>query len=271
VSSGIADFLSMTLRIGFGHCYEHVTGNEVSTRVGVARSIVDIARLTVIFYDIELSKDGQIEQLSAFTETGESFSTYIRTSVRTNSSPALKSIPPWVYNALATEPKDAMKSLISWIEKMHSMNTNGDTNMNNVILAAHFGSCHDHVHLLRTMMMWGIKPPVYRLSDTLPLFKLTVQGNGRANLPSLIAKYTPWVTHMAHDADSDTNALRCVVMTVFPETRMACFAFSTSHRNFMSITGLDMYKLPTASTFPGEICKAETDSTWNESTYQPES
>lgn len=39
----------------------------------------------------------------------------------------------------------------------------------------------------------------------------------------------------------------------------------------MSITGLDMYKLPAASTFLGEICKAETDSTWNESMYQPES
>ena len=48
--------------------------------------------VTVIFYKLGLNKDGQVEQLSAFTATGENFRAIIRTTFRANKNPSLKNI-----------------------------------------------------------------------------------------------------------------------------------------------------------------------------------
>ncbi|KFH48315.1 hypothetical protein ACRE_009460 [Hapsidospora chrysogenum ATCC 11550] len=186
----------------------------------------------------EPARTAQIEQLSAFTDTGENFSVYMRTTVRTNTSPNLRALPPMLYNALASEPMDAMKRFNSWIKLMHSMNTNGDTNMDNVILAAHSGPYHDHVHLLRTMMRWGITPPEYRFSDTLALFKAMKGMNQRADLPTLVTK--------------------AVVMCVFPMVKKACYAFSTSHDDFMKRSGLNMHGIRPVYTLQGHWLGSRT-------------
>ncbi len=261
VVSSVADFSSMTLRIGFEHCYNHTSQAEVSLRASLSHQIMDPLKTTVVFYDIEVSRDGQIEQLSAFAESGERFSTYMRTSVRTNTSPILRSLPPWVYSAMATEPKEAMTSFIAWTKKIHSMNTNGNSDMSNIILAAHFGSCHDHVYLIRTMMMWGVDPPCYRMSDTLALFKLTISRTSKATLSVLATRHAAWMAHVPHDADSDAKVLRAVVMTTFPMTKQACFAFSTNFANFMLKTGLNMYKTTPTIEFPKEIDFTNLDAT----------
>ena len=48
--------------------------------------------VTVIFYKLGLSKDGQVEQLSVFASTGENFSAIIRTTFRANTNLSLKNI-----------------------------------------------------------------------------------------------------------------------------------------------------------------------------------
>jgi len=192
---------------------------------------------TVIFYDLGLGKDGQIEQLSAFSSGGENFSAIIKTTVRANTSPKLKNLPPMLYNALASEPKDAMRRFIKWIDMIC-----GDADMRNVVLTAHFGSCHDHVYLLRTMMGWGIKPPELRLGDSLALFKLTEGHDQQADIVSLVAKYPPCsVPYTANDADSDARALRVVVMTEFRNMNRDCYTFSISCEDFLDRTGLNMH------------------------------
>lgn len=249
VTSSTAEYDAMMLRIGFSNCCKHVNMHEVGQRIVQTHTELDETRTTVIFYDLELSRDGQIEQLSAFTDTGMNFSTYIRTTVRTNTSPVLKTIPPMLYNALAAEPMDAMSRFIDWIRTQHAMNTRGDRDMNNVILAAHFGSCHDHVYLLRTMMSWGINPPECRFADTLALFKAIKGMNVRANLSSLVTKHAGWMPHTPHDADSDARALRNVVTTVFPQVRRACYTFSISYEDFMERTGLNLHGVRPVYTF----------------------
>lgn len=231
----------MTLRIGYSNCCKHLNKTEVQDRISHTIEEMDESMFTLIFYDLELSRDGEIEQLSAFTDAGDNFSVYIRTAVRTNTSPNLKVIPPMIYSALACEPLDAMSRFIEWIRLQHCMNTNGDTDMNNVILAAHYGSCHDHVYLLRTMMSWGISPPTVRFSDTLALFKVIKGANERANLSTLAVHYAGWVQHMPHDADSDARILRIVVMSEFVLARKACHVFSSSFTTFMERTGLNMH------------------------------
>lgn len=248
-TSARAEYDSMTLRIGLSHCCKHFDMSEVMNRIVDARQGLNTDTTTVIFYDLELSRDGQVEQLSAFTDMGENFSAFIRTSVRANTSPILRNFDPMLYNALASEPMDAMARFIKWIETQHCMSTNGDMNMNNVILAAHFGSCHDHMYLLRTMMMWGINPPPYRFSDTLALFKVIKGMNERANLSTLANKYAGWIQHVPHDADSDARVLRAVVMTVFPEVKYACYTFSISYEDFMARTGLNMHGVRPVYTF----------------------
>ena len=247
--SSSADYPSMTLRLGFKNCTEHLDKNEVASRISYVRQNLALDLITVIFYDLELSEDGQIEQVSAVAETGRDFSRFIRTSVRTNTSPLLRRFPPLFYSALASEPKPAMEDLVRWIRMQHSMNTNGDTNMDNVILVAHYGSNHDHVYLMRTMMSWGVEPPHVRFGDSLALFKVMKGMTTRANLSTLVAMYTPWITFVPHDADSDASALRAVVMTEFSNVRLACMVFSISHKEYMGRTTLDMHEVVSVYTF----------------------
>ncbi len=246
VSSGVGDFTSMTIRTGLTHCTNHVSLTEVERKF---RQPIKSESMTLIFYDIELSRDGDIEQIGACTESGQTFSAFVKTSVRTNSSPFLKRITPEFWAMLAEEPKVTFERFIEWTKLQHGRNPNSDGKVEGIMLAAHYGSCHDHVHLLRTMMKWGITPPDYTLVDTLAIFK-TVKGMSQnAKLKTLVNKYAPWIDHVPHDANSDADALRYVTMIAFPNTKMACHAFGISCGTFMSRTGLNMYMPSPIVTF----------------------
>lgn len=240
VSSGVALFDSMTIRTGLSHCMKHVAMTEIE---GKLKNPAAAENTVLIFYDIELSRDGEIEQLGACTESGKTFSAFMKTSVRTNSSPYLKMIPPEYWTMLAEEPRVTFARFISWT--MAQRQSDSDT----VMLAAHYGSCHDHVHLLRSMMKWGLKPPSYRLVDTLAIFKLARGTNMNAKLSTLVNTYAPWFHHVPHDADSDAAGLRLVTMVGFPNTRLICYAFGISSESFMDRTGLSMFMPSPIVTF----------------------
>lgn len=257
--SSSAEYPAMTLRLGFRNCIEHMDMNELKVRIEYLRQNMRSDMVTVIFYDLELSRDGQIEQISALTDTGGDFSRFIRTNVRTNTSPLLRRFPPMIYSALASEPKPAMESFVSWIRMQHAMNTNGDTNMDNVVLVAHYGSCHDHTYLMKTMLSWGVEPPHVRFGDSLALFKMMKGRHTRANLSTLVATYAAWIEFVPHDADSDTRALRCVVMSEFPNVRLACMVFSVSHQEYMRRTGLDMHEVVSVYVFGENSAMVDPD------------
>ena len=79
----------MTMRSGLSYCLDHVRMDEVSKR---STKMINPSNVTLIFYDIELSVDGQIEQIGARSESGKSFSAMIKTPTRNNTSPILNKI-----------------------------------------------------------------------------------------------------------------------------------------------------------------------------------
>lgn len=251
VTAAVGEYDSMMLRIGFSKCCKHLDPNEVNARIDYSTEQLDVSMITVIFYDIGLSKDGQVEQLSAFSSTGDTFSSIIKTTLRANTSATLRDIPIDIYNALSSEPKDAMERFAQWIIMTHTMNT-GNTDSTNIVLTAHFGSCHDHIYLLRTMMGCGIKPLDVRLADSLTLFKVTKwldELEERTDIALLVAKYARWLQYeplyKPNDEISDARALRAIVMTEFPKTQTnaACYAFSISCKEFMERTGLNIFEI----------------------------
>ena len=55
------------------------------------------------------------------------------------------------------DSRDAMMrlgSLVDCINEIHRMNVGVDADFFNLVLTAHFGSYHDHAHLMRTKMIW---------------------------------------------------------------------------------------------------------------------
>ena len=238
IKSTIAEFKSMTIRTGLSYCIDHTNMNEITTKF---KSMTEFRHMTLIFYDIELSRDGEIEQIGACTDSGENFSAFVRTTVRTNTSPFLRKITPKYWNMLAEEPKNAMMNFISWVKTCHAANPHSNGGIDDVMLAAHFGSCHDHVHLLKTMMKWGLTPPNYMLVDTLAIFKTIMSKTENAKLNTLVNKYVPWFDHVQHDADSDAEALKFVVKTAFPNLMPTCYAFAITCDDFMHRTTLSMF------------------------------
>ncbi|KAB8212688.1 hypothetical protein BDV33DRAFT_186321 [Aspergillus novoparasiticus] len=240
ITSATGEYDSMMLRIGFSKCCKHLDCNdtEVVSRIYPGPRHLDVEMITVIFYNIGLSKDGQVEHLSAFSTTGDNFSSIIKTTPRANTSIILRNFSSDVYNALSLEPSDAMERFMNWINMTHSTNT-GNTDPKNIVLTAHFGSCHDHIYLLRTMIGYGIGPLDFRLADSLALFK-TIKGPAEHSaIALLVAKYAGWLPYMPDGADSNARALRAVVMAAFQEVRSACYAFSISCERFRERTGLN--------------------------------
>jgi len=250
-TSAAGEFPSMPLRLGFSYCFTHMNMEEVSDRIMGTKRHAKLSTTTVIFYDLELGRDGQVEQLAAFTEEGMFFGRVLRTSVRTNTSANLKSIPPMTYSRITVEPRDAFMDFIGWVDLSHRMNTGGDTDPNNVVLAAHFGSCHDHVHLIKAMKQWGLSPPMYRLADTVLLFKVCKGMQRKADLSTLATTYAAWMPHLHHDADSDARILRVATMIAFPDVRTACYSFSISYMQFCARTGLDQHPIMPMIVHPG--------------------
>ncbi|KAH7001762.1 hypothetical protein B0J12DRAFT_747794 [Macrophomina phaseolina] len=256
-TSAVADFNAMTIRTGFPTCLEHT---DVTGVMNKHRSMmVDTDKITYIFYDLELSRDGEVEQIGAHTSTGINFSAFVRTSVRTNTSPLLRSIPPMIYSVMASEPKTAILRFIEWINTQHSMSKDGDTDPNHITLVAHYGSCHDHVHLVRMMMKWDVEVPDYMLSDSLAIFKVLRGKRKNAKLSTLVTTYTPWVDHTPHDAVSDSYALRAVVMFGIPNWEKVCSTFSVSSRDFKGLVGLSMYTNSYTSMIPAAATNTDDD------------
>ena len=73
-------------------------------------------KVILIFYDLGQCKDGQIEQFSVFSSSDENSSAIIKITIRANTSPNLKNLPPMLYNILALEPKDAMRRFTQRID-----------------------------------------------------------------------------------------------------------------------------------------------------------
>ena len=237
-SSGVAEFSAMTLRSGFSYCLDHMKRDELASRASVA---VDYSNMTLIFYDLELSRDGEIEQIGAWSDSNKNFSSVVRTTVRTNTSPHLRVIPPAIWAAFVAEPAAAIRDFISWINRTHYTNTHGDVNPNNIMLAAHNGGCHDHVRILRMMLKHGVDPPNYKFVDTLVMFKVIKGKDMPASLSALRDMYAPWITHTPHDADSDAEVLRYLTMYVFPDVKRFCHIFSIDCEEYSNRTGMNMY------------------------------
>ncbi|KAK5162692.1 uncharacterized protein LTR77_011245 [Saxophila tyrrhenica] len=194
----------------------------------------------------------EIEQLSACASDGQHFTTTIRTSTRRNNSPVLSKFTPMVYSMLAVDPTAAFDNFIVWVNRIMNQHSNGTATHSDVVLVAHNGMCHDHVILFRAMMMWGITPPLWRLSDSLPIFKLVVRPNPNqsSTLSQLAHEYVPWFVHVQHDALSDSNALRHVVMSAVPNWRLACYSFSSSFEYFSKSVGFNTYRVRPSLPFP---------------------
>lgn len=246
VSSRVAEYKSMTIRTGCSRCIDHVSMGEIANKVP-DRSVVD--KMTVIYYDIELNRISEIEQLAASASPTVNHSVIVRTSVRTTSSPLLSQIPAGYWDIVAEDPMIAMNNFINWVRTTHFRSSGGDNDDRNIMLVAHNGATHDHVHILKTMLKWGILPPNFRLVDSLSLFKVMKGKNEVAKLKTLVNRYTPWFEHIPHDAGSDSDALRSAVTTAFPDHKLACCTFSILCKDFLDRTGLNVYSPTPIMTF----------------------
>jgi hypothetical protein len=248
-SSAFSQYDSMTLRAGFDTCAVHTTLDSIEAKT---KNTLMAENTVFIFYDIEVTSKMEIEQLSACAVSGQHFTAAIRTSTRRNNSPILNKFSPMVYMMVATEPRTAFENFIMWVNRMMNEHSNGTAAPGDVVLIAHNGMCHDHVILLRTMMMWSIVPPPWRFSDSLPVFKLVVRPEPKQSsaLSQLAYEYAPWFMHVQHDALSDANALRHVVMCAIPNWQLACYVFSSSFEEFSASVGLNTYRVRNPLPFP---------------------
>ena len=237
----------MTLRCGFDTCTAHTSTEAVRTKV---ESTQTPANLVAIFYDIEVTLTGEIEQISAASTIGTHFDTYIRTSVRRHNSPILGQIPAMLYTLTAVEPKTAMDHLIHWVRRTRTQTHVLASRDEDVVMVAHGGSKHDHVLILKSMMKWGINPPRWRFADTLPLFKIVVCPDEKASLTELVNRYAAWFDHTPHDALSDAKALMSVVMMSVNDPATMLYAFSSDYETFVRSVGLNVFRIRSMVPFP---------------------
>lgn len=103
-------------------------------------------------------------------------------------------------------------------------------------------------------MVWGINLPRWRFSDLLPIFKLVIDPNTKANLDTLASKYAPWFQHIHHDAESDSRALMHVVTRVIDKWQVAYMSFSSPYEHYITSVRLNTFKvrppLPFSSSQP---------------------
>ena len=182
-----------------------------------------------------------IEQLGAEAGSAEHYCAVLRTSVRSNT---LRHIPDKWFNIIADEPENAMIRFNEWVMSTHWRHSNGDDNPANVILAAHYGSCRDHIQLLKTMIKCHISPPAYLLVDTLAISQ-SMKGRAEpTSLSALVDKYAPWVDQDPNSVNSDAAALKTVTSIAYSDVKAACYAFSITTKEFIARSGLYMYSPP---------------------------
>jgi hypothetical protein len=93
VYSSSGEYPTMALRVCCKNCVEHTAVGDLKDRIAYAKQNMNYSTVTVIFYYVELNRDGSIEQICAFTDAGKIFNRCIKTNVRTNTSPRLRRIP----------------------------------------------------------------------------------------------------------------------------------------------------------------------------------
>ncbi|EMR68315.1 hypothetical protein UCREL1_4670 [Eutypa lata UCREL1] len=103
------------------------------------------------------------------------------------------------------------------------------------------------------MLVWGIRPPMWMFSDSLPVFKLAVNPNEGATLATLASRYTLWFPHVQRDALSDAKAPMYVVTMGISDWQTACMAFATICRRFMTSVGLNTFIIRDSNPFPTGI------------------
>ncbi len=238
-NTGVGDFNSCTLRMGFSKCFTHLELEDVEKhglQVKLSKNIIPV------YYDIELSNDGEIEQIGACTDDGRMFSGIIRTSVRTNKSPFLRTIAPEIWNMLVCSPKDVIQSFVDWLKVVFDNCEKETTRNRKIVLVAHYGMSFDHLHLIRTMLKHGVDVPDMLLSDSVVMIKLMVDKNESAKLGHLRDKYVPWIEHVAHDADSDAKVLKGVMNMIYKDPCVYYRKFSIDCRKYVELVGLNMYQ-----------------------------
>lgn len=151
-SSGVGGYPSMLLRSGFKKCMAHMTKDELAAKSTKTKMSKDP---TVIYYDTELNVTGDIEQLDAITVSGRTFSSTMMTSVRTNTSPILRKMSAKTWIHVADKPELALGRFVDWMRLIYNQEKNGNGGDQNIVLAAHCGSGHDHVHLIRSMVKFA--------------------------------------------------------------------------------------------------------------------
>lgn len=237
-NTGVGDFEACTLRLGFKKCFVHLDQDDIESKDQIIKSPKSIIP---VYYDIELSNDGEIEQIGACTEDGYKFSGLIRTSVRTTKSPSLRTISPEIWNILVEKPGNVMQLFVDWLE---TLLVNCDSSKNpNIVLVAHYGVSFDHLHLLRTMLKHGIQPPDVYLSDSMVLYKVLINKETSAKLSFLRDKHVAWVEHLAHDADSDAKVMMMIMKNVFPNPKAVYSKFSVHCSDYMKMVGLNLYRV----------------------------
>ncbi|KAK8038431.1 hypothetical protein PG994_015198, partial [Apiospora phragmitis] len=167
----------------------------------------DVTKVCVIFYDVELNETNEGRADRRAYHVGQDL-LFVHPHEREDQH----------WNKFAEKPERTIERFIQWGEHDQGSETVGDPSETRVVLAAHYGSCHDHLHLIRMMMTYGFECPNYVFADTLALFKMMKGMNTESKLSDLRDTYTPWITHTPHDADSNALVLRHVTIIAFPET-----------------------------------------------------
>lgn len=246
-SSRVGEFKSMTLRTGLSYCIDHVKMEEVANR---SVDIGNSKKMTVIFYDIELTRGNEIDQIGACSESNKTFDSMIRIVTRNNNSPIIRGIPSKYWSWFASEPRNAIERFVNWADFVHTTESGGDTNPDNIMLVAHNGSNHDHVYTVKMMMSWGLKAPKFRFADSLAMFKVVKGMDRNTKLSRLASEYAAWISRVPHDAGSDAKVLRFVTMSAFDNIKVACYVFSISWADYTARTGLDMFVPSPMVSFP---------------------
>ncbi|UNI16751.1 hypothetical protein JDV02_003159 [Purpureocillium takamizusanense] len=246
-TSAFSEYGAMTLRAGYNTCTMHTTQDTIKSRV---ENIVVSPNTTFIFYALEVTNTNEIDQLSAITSTGDHIDLVVKTTTRKNNSPIIGKFPPLVYMIMATEPATAMRAFIEWVRNIHRRSSRGNGTESDVVLVAHNGMNHDHVLLLKTMLVWGINPPKWKFADSLPIFKLVTAPGETASLDVLANEYAPWFQHIHHDGLSDATAIMHVVTKSVPNWQMACLAFSTPCDDYTTSVGLNTLRARSPLPFP---------------------
>lgn len=136
------------------------------------------------------------------------------------------------------EPKKAVSDLRVWVSSIVAEGANKGMTESDVVMVAHNGMYLDHtVVLVRTMIRCGLSLPLWRLSDTFPIFEIVIKDGPSAQLSDLVHYYVPWFSHTENSASSDAEAIKNVMTIGVVNWDMACYTFSTLCVDFTKSVG----------------------------------